>query len=121
MSSHQTDNLYQTKKEMEMFRKIVSSALAVCAVAASLIVIAPSAQASGACVLDMISDPARTYSKIANVGCSGGAKAQPWISYYRSDNDPRVYTSYGTAISSGSSTVTRQSGTFFYQLGSRII
>ena len=101
---------------MSISSNIKSVVVAACLAAGSLVAAAPSAHAgggssaSGTCVFDWGFDTNKTYSRVSNVSCTGTAKVRPYVCYYRSDVDPRVATALGVAVSTGSSTATRPSG-----------
>jgi hypothetical protein len=56
-------------------------------------------------------------SVVSAVNCTGGAKVRPWIKYYANDNTTVVSVSYGAWVTSGTSSVSRPSGSFAHSGG----
>lgn len=73
------------------------------------------AQAAGWCLFDYSNN---TWTMtLWNISCGSGGSVRPWIQYYRSDNDPRLYTAFGAWRTSGSTSASRPAGTLYSDAG----
>ena len=76
-----------------------------------------SAASSGTCDLSASYNGSTT--KISGVSCNS-AKARPWIKYYANDVTTKVTRKDGSWVTSGSSSVSRPSGSFSHSGGFQI-